>query len=66
MKLKYDKEADAAYLSLKDIGIGEASQTYCCNPQEVNGMINLDFDKEGRLIGIEVLDASKKLPQELL
>ncbi len=24
-------------------------------------MINLDFDSEGRLLGIEVLDASKKL-----
>ncbi|WP_330288836.1 DUF2283 domain-containing protein [Streptomyces sp. NBC_00576] len=29
-------------------------------------MINLDFDKEGRLIGIEVLAASSKLPKHLL
>ena len=29
-------------------------------------MINLDFDADGRLIGIEVLDASKFLPLELL
>jgi len=29
-------------------------------------MINLDFDADGRLLGIEVLDASKKLAQELL
>lgn len=29
-------------------------------------MINLDFDREGRLIGIEVLSASRSLPPELL
>jgi len=29
-------------------------------------MINLDFDRDGRLIGIEVLDASKLLRAELL
>jgi uncharacterized protein YuzE len=29
-------------------------------------MINLDFDDQGRLIGIEVLDASSKLPKQLL
>jgi uncharacterized protein YuzE len=29
-------------------------------------MINLDFDAEGRLIGVEVLGASDKLPSSLL
>jgi uncharacterized protein YuzE len=29
-------------------------------------MINLDFDSEGRLIGIEVLAASTKLPARML
>ncbi|MFF4741584.1 DUF2283 domain-containing protein [Streptomyces sp. NPDC001268] len=29
-------------------------------------MINLDFDEQGRLIGIEVLAASSKLPEYLL
>jgi uncharacterized protein YuzE len=29
-------------------------------------MINLDFDDEGKLIGVEVLDASKLLPPEAL
>ena len=31
-----------------------------------NGEINLDFDATGKLCGIEVLDASKVLPQHLL
>ena len=34
--------------------------TYSCNPLEVKGQINLNFDIDGRLIGIEVLQASKK------
>jgi uncharacterized protein YuzE len=29
-------------------------------------MINLDFDADGRMVGIEVLDARKLLPGEFL
>jgi uncharacterized protein YuzE len=29
-------------------------------------MINLDFDAEGRLLGIEVLGAASRLPREVL
>jgi uncharacterized protein YuzE len=32
----------------------------------VNGQIHLDFDKRGKLIGIEALDASRLLPEALL
>ncbi len=37
-----------------------------CDPNEVKGMINLDFDIEDKLIGIEILGASTKLPEEIL
>ncbi|MGN8171862.1 DUF2283 domain-containing protein [Hyphomicrobiales bacterium] len=40
--------------------------TYCCDPNEVDGQINLDFDSDGRLIGIEVLQASEKLPPHVI
>jgi len=64
MKITYDDTADAAYIYLADeIEPGAVAKTYCCDPQEVNGHINLDFDADGRLIGIEVLDASKRLPE---
>jgi uncharacterized protein YuzE len=64
MKIVYDKSIDAAYLYLVDgIEAGGVAKTYCCDPLEVNGQIHLDFDKQGRLIGIEVLDASKLLPE---
>ncbi len=66
MKVEYDKSSDSAYIYLCEIGPGEVSSTYPCNPLEVHGMINLDFDKDGLLIGIEVIDASKKLPPSIL
>ncbi len=60
MKIEYDKEADAAYIYLvESIGKGEAVKTI-----ELNQNIILDFDKQGKLLGIEVLDASKTLNKE--
>lgn len=67
MNIKYDPLADAAYIQLvEEIGPGGVAKTYLCDPAEVGGMINLDFDSAGRLIGVEVLDASKLMPVELL
>jgi uncharacterized protein YuzE len=66
MRITYDRETDAAYIYLVPIADGGVARTYPCDPSEVDGMINLDFDREGRLIGIEVLDASRKLPQAVL
>ncbi len=66
MKISYDASVDAAYMSFAKAD--EASVfgfTYCCNPAEVEGEINLDFDASGRLIGLEILQASKKLPISL-
>ncbi|WP_329191394.1 DUF2283 domain-containing protein [Streptomyces sp. NBC_01435] len=44
----------------------KSSRMYPCDPVEVGGVINLDFDEQGRLIGIEVLAANSKLPEYLL
>lgn len=61
MKITYDKEADAAYIYFKDISQGEVDRTI-----SINESVNIDLDKEGRTIGIEVLDASKNLPSNAL
>ena len=67
MKIQYDRSADAAYIYIADeIGPGGVVSTYPCDPREVRGMINLDFDADGRLVGIEVMDASKCLPPDAL
>ncbi|MBX4186876.1 MAG: DUF2283 domain-containing protein [Candidatus Doudnabacteria bacterium] len=69
MKITYDKSIDAAYIYLKGLDYSNTQwvkKTYMCDPAEINGMINLDFDNEGRLGGVEIQGASKKLPKEIL
>ena len=67
MRIEYDLGADAAYIYIvDDIKKAEVNKTYLCDPNETHGMINLDFDSQGQLLGIEIMDASKKLPKEIL
>ena len=62
MKFEYDKEADAAYIYLEyPIKEGEAKKTI-----ELNENIILDFDEKGKLLGVEILDASKVLNKKAL
>jgi uncharacterized protein YuzE len=53
MKTHYDPEADALYVRFAEKPIVES--------EEVADGVVLDFDAEGRIVGIEVLDASKHL-----
>jgi uncharacterized protein YuzE len=67
MRFTYDPDADAAYFYVADdIPPGGVAKTYCCDPGKAGGMINLDFDGSGRLLGVEVLDASALLPPHVL
>lgn len=66
MRITYDQKVDAAYIYLAEPSAGCVGRTYPCDPLEVNGQINLDFDHSGRLIGVGVLDASFLLPKPLL
>lgn len=62
MKLEYDKEIDAAYIYLKyPIKNGEAKRTV-----ELNNNINLDYDGKNKLIGVEILNASKVIDKKIL
>jgi uncharacterized protein YuzE len=64
-KITYDTVANAAYIYLQPPGTPVAKM-YACDPIGVSGMINIDFDAAGRLVGIEVLDARGKLAPEVL
>ncbi|MGW6485611.1 DUF2283 domain-containing protein [Streptomyces sp. NPDC055056] len=67
VRVTYDKTANAAYVHLTEPQTPvKSTYMYPCDPVDVDGMINLDFDEQGRLIGIEVLAASTKLPPYLL
>jgi len=58
MKLKIDKEADALYFRLDEAAVVES--------EEVQPGVILDFDKENRVIGIEILDISSRVSLEQL
>jgi uncharacterized protein YuzE len=64
MRILYDRQTDTAYLLLSDDT--EKSRTHSCDPLEVNGEINLDFGPGGELIGLEVQQARRMLPGDLL
>jgi uncharacterized protein YuzE len=67
-KIRYDANANAAYIYVAAEGTlaGNIAKTYLCDTREINGMINLDFDDDGRLLGVEIMDARSKLPHEVL
>jgi uncharacterized protein YuzE len=62
MKVTYDKQADAAYIYMKDkIARGDVKTTISMNENIV-----LDFDSNKKLIGIEILSASKVVPKDAI
>ncbi|HMQ01940.1 MAG TPA: DUF2283 domain-containing protein [Candidatus Doudnabacteria bacterium] len=69
MRITYDKEADAVYIYLlKDEELKPAwvHFTYPCDPVETKAMINLDFNQDHVLGGIEIMNASEILPNSIL
>ncbi len=56
MRINYDKQSDAMYIRFSEAKYYESD--------EVKEGVILDFDKKGKIIGVEVLDVSERLPQE--
>ena len=54
MKMRYDEKADALYLRLDDSKIIES--------EEVQPGILLDFNVDKQVVGIEVLDLRRRVP----
>ena len=62
MKFEYDKEADAAYIYLVyPVKDGQSERTV-----ELKENIILDFDGDGKLLGVEILNAGKVLNKKAL
>lgn len=67
MKITLDHKGYIAYIYLTwPLGPNSVARTYPCDPFEAGAEINLDFDEDGRLLGIEILNASSHLPLDLL
>ena len=58
MKIRYDQDADAMYVKLKE---GEISET-----KEIDDNTILDYDKSGNVIGVELLFVKERIPSASL
>jgi len=56
MRIEYDDEADALYILLKNSTPVDA--------RDVGTGVTADFDEQGHIVGLEVLDAAEKLGLE--
>jgi uncharacterized protein YuzE len=68
LRVTLDNEANAAYIYLADEPVlgWHVTKTVSVPTDEIGGIVNLDIDADGRIIGIEVLDALSLLPDRLL
>lgn len=53
MRIEYDKEADALYIQLREANVDDNI--------DIEEGVTVDLDEKRHIIGIEILDASKKL-----
>ena len=58
MKLTVDREADALYLDLDEAAASES--------EEISPGVILDYNAEGKVVGIEMLYLSKRVSPEKL
>lgn len=58
MRLKVDKENDALYFRLDESSIVES--------EEVQPGVILDFNADGKVVGVEILNLSKRISHEQL
>ena len=56
MKIEYDKEADALYIQLREALVEDNI--------DIEEGVTVDLDEKRHIVGIEILDASKKLSLE--
>jgi len=55
MRIRYNREADVVYIQFSEGRVAESDE-------DKPGII-LDYDDQGNILGIEVLEASKKMGQ---
>jgi uncharacterized protein YuzE len=67
LRVKYDRSTDAAYVYFVEGELsGRVERSVVCDVETEMGSIHLDFDGSGKLVGMEVLGASRLLPRELI
>ena len=57
MEIRYDKEADALYIEFRK---GKFAKN-----RKIDDFTIIDLDAEGKILGIELLEVSKRMPESL-
>ena len=58
MKITFDKEADAMYI--------EFTEAEFSKNKKIDSNTIIDLDKDNKIIGIEILDVSKRISKDFL
>ncbi|MBI5398312.1 DUF2283 domain-containing protein [Candidatus Woesearchaeota archaeon] len=58
MEISYDKDADAMYIRFRRGTLGRT--------RKIDDLTMIDLDDRGNILGIELLDASKRIPKKSL
>jgi uncharacterized protein YuzE len=53
LKIEYDREADALYIQIREAEVNDNI--------DIEEGVTVDLDENGHIVGVEILDASKKL-----
>lgn len=56
MKIEYDKEVDALYIRIQEKTVART--------REIEEGINIDFDADGKVIGLEIIGATERYSRE--
>jgi uncharacterized protein YuzE len=56
LRIEYDKEADALYIQLREASVDDNI--------DIEEGVTVDLDEKRHIVGIEILDASKRLSLE--
>jgi uncharacterized protein YuzE len=66
VRVTYDRGADAAYIYLTNARLAPGRDSVPCDPPEgLQAFVVMDW-KDGKIVGLEVLDASARLHEDLL
>ncbi|HEY4694918.1 MAG TPA: DUF2283 domain-containing protein [Candidatus Nanoarchaeia archaeon] len=60
MNVRYDPKADAAYIYLTD------KKTSVAETKELSDEVFVDYDKDGRPLGIEIIGVKDRVPSKTL
>ena len=66
MRIIFDRDANAAYIALTQQHARAVKHSIVVEDSMIAGKFVLDFDPAGHLIGIDILNATRLLPPEVL